>query len=211
MHFKKDLDNLIEFIESQNNLRPVPTHRCTSNNVFEHAYKIKRVLKKQMRISAPAPGSYGNAELPLHKLSLCVLRGVCTNVRMQYCHTYEWVLSHSRMSHVAHMNESRLTHKHRSRHGWQNAALHVLTVTCINASRLLIQMSYVARTNKPRYVHVYRGYVAHMNESCHTREYRSRHGCQNAALYLPTLVQIALCLLRTPRSSLPKQQQQKVL
>jgi len=122
-----------------------------------------------------------------------------------------WAILHVRMGLVAHINESRLTHKHRSRHGWQNAALHVLTVTCINASRLLIQMSYVARTNKPRYVHVYRGYVAHMNESCHTREYRSRHGCQNAALYLPTLVQIALCLLRTPRSSLPKQQQQKVL
>jgi len=85
--------------------------------------------------------------------------------------THEWVTSHTRTSHVTHMNESRhtqervmwhiwmshVTHKNESchTHGWVTSHTRTSHVTPTNASR---------HTHECAMSHIWKSHVTHMNE-----------------------------------------------
>ena len=78
------------------------------------------------------------------------------------CHTYEWVMSHIRMSHVIHMNESCHTYEWVMSHIWMSHVTHM------NESR-----------HKYKWVmlHIRMSHVTHIYESCNTHEWVMSHIC----------------------------------
>jgi len=69
--------------------------------------------------------------------------------------TYEWVMSHIWMSHVTHMNESCYIYEWVMSHIWMSRVTH-MNVLCHTYERVMS--------------HIWTSHVTHMNESCHTYE-----------------------------------------
>jgi len=79
------------------------------------------------------------------------------------CHTHEWVMLHTWMSHVTHMNESCHTDEWVMSHRWMDHITHMthyckLTHYC----RLVVS-------------HTWLSHATYMNESCHTHEWVMSH------------------------------------
>jgi hypothetical protein len=91
------------------------------------------------------------------------------------CHTYEWVMSHIRMSHVTHTNESCNTYE------WVMSHIWISHVTHMNESYHTyewvisdIRMSHVTHTNESCHTcvwvmsHIWMSHVTGISESYHT-------------------------------------------
>ena len=97
------------------------------------------------------------------------------------CGKYEWVMSHTWISHVTHMNES----WHISTGKWTESTLAHMTNTCTYDKHLHISQTLAHITNmistcscgKYEWVmsHTWISHVTHMNESCRTRESVTSH------------------------------------
>jgi len=94
-------------------------------------------------------------------------RPACTH---ESCHTYEWVMSHTWISQVTHMNESCHPHEWVMSHTWMSHVTHR------NASCLTLKRT-------PAALHVRMSNVTHIDESCHTHasshtyEWVTSHTC----------------------------------
>ena len=100
------------------------------------------------------------------------------------CHTYEWVKSHIRMSHAAHMNESCHTN------GFVKLHICMSQVTRVNESchtyewvmsqewmGRVIHMKEPYHTYELAISHIWMSHVTHINESRHTHEWVMSHIC----------------------------------
>jgi len=76
------------------------------------------------------------------------------------CYTYEWVMSHTWMSHVTHMNESCHTHAWVMSHIWTGHVTH---------------MNESCHTYEWVMWHIWMSDVTHVNELCHTYEWVMSH------------------------------------
>ena len=91
------------------------------------------------------------------------------------CHTYEWVISRRRMSHVTHTNESCHTYDWVMSRMWMSHVTHT-NESCHTYDWVMshIWMSHVTNTNESRHTyewvmsHIWMSHVAQTNESCHS-------------------------------------------
>jgi len=80
------------------------------------------------------------------------------------CHTYEWVMSHIRMSHVTHTNESCHTYE------WVMSHIRMSHVTYMNESCHIYDWVMS---------HIRMSHVTHTNESCHIYDWANYHTQQH--------------------------------
>ena len=90
------------------------------------------------------------------------------------CHTHEWVMSHTLMSHVTHVKESCHTHKWVMSHTWISHVKHIDESWHTYAwVKLHIWMSPVTYRHElscrmcTRMLHTWIDHLIHMNTSCH--------------------------------------------
>jgi len=117
------------------------------------------------------------------------------------CHTYEWIMSHIRVSHGTHMNESchtyewvlvnelcHVTHVSESCHTYEWAMSHIwmshgthMNKSCHTYEWVLVNEScYVTHMNESCHIYEWAlvnesGYVTHTDESFHTYEWGMSH------------------------------------
>jgi len=91
-------------------------------------------------------------QVTLMNASCCTYECVMSDIWMRRCHTCEWVISHTWISHVRHMNVSCHTHECVMSHTWMRHVAHA------NASCHTIESSKS---------HICTSRVTHMVKSCH--------------------------------------------
>jgi len=98
------------------------------------------------------------------------------------CHTYEWVMSHIRMSHVTHTNESCHTYEWVMSHIWMSHVTHTNESSpTYEWAMSHIRMSHVTRMNESYHTYewvisdIRMSHVTHVSESCHTYEWVMSH------------------------------------
>ena len=105
-----------------------------------------------------------------------------------FCHTYEWVMSHVWMSHVTHMNKScrtcewvstpvwmsHVTHMNGSCHTCEWVLPHAWISPDAHMNELVTRMSHVTHMKESRHTyewdmsHMWMSQITHMHASCHT-------------------------------------------
>jgi len=131
-----------------------------------------------------------------HESFICVSWLIYTLLKMiEACHTHEWVMAHTWMSQVTHMNESSHTREWVMSH----TCMHLV---CICWYLWLIRMcnvthsydSFVESCHTYKWVmsHTWMSHITHMNESCHTYEWVQSHIWMSHATNMKTTQQQAL-------------------
>jgi len=89
-------------------------------------------------------------------------------------HTYEWVMSHMWMSHVAHMNESCRTCECVMSHISIGHVTHV-NESCLTQEWVMSHIWIGHEHLRARLRCIWMKHVTHMNQSCHTHEWVMSH------------------------------------
>jgi len=83
------------------------------------------------------------------------------------CHTYEWGMSHKRMSRITHTDASRHTHEWAMSHIWMSHITHMNESWTLKKWLLVMYACVMS--------HIWMRHTTHVDGSCHTHEWVMTH------------------------------------